>query len=73
MGEGKLGEENIFLIFNLKYELEIHKGEFMGKNAECSIDYICIRKLYTRVKKKKVYLLKSGYSVLFQRSILKAL
>lgn len=25
----------------------------MGKNAECSIDYICIRKLYTRVKKKK--------------------
>lgn len=53
LGEGKLGEENIFLIFNLKYELEIHKGEFMGKNAECSIDYICIRKLYTRVKKKK--------------------
>lgn len=56
MGEGKLGEENIFLIFNLKYELEIHKGEFMGKNAECSIDYICIRKLYTRVKKKKKYI-----------------
>lgn len=47
-GMGNYGRKTFFLNFYLKRELEIYKGEFMNRNAESSIEYLCIPKFYAR-------------------------